>query len=212
MRRKTCRSHIILLIEGRLFLLIALGMILLLYFLGISEICKNPTSANILDGCLFIVFATVLMTLFGVVVCPFLWAKCFEKLIITDKFIEWRCLFMKTRRIPLPDIRYANIIAFKDGNIVKYDLYHSGFLSILLSSDPPPRIRIDKTRCSDTLIKFGCTEKVCRALAEALPEPMNRIFVSEVRQYESGRLGLRRARIRAKRRKSREKARKKAKK
>lgn len=212
MRRKTRRSHIILLTEGRLFLLIVLGIILLLYSLGVSEILKNPTSANILDGCLFILLATVLMILFSVVVCPFLWAKCFEKLIITDKFIEWRCLFMKTRRIPLSDIRYANIVSFKEGNAIKHDRYNTGFLSILLSSDPLPRIRIDKIKCSNTLIKFGCTPKVCKALAEALPAPMNRIFISEAREYESGRLGWRRAKIRAKRRKAREKARKKAKK
>ena len=107
---------------------------------------------------------------------------------------------MKSRRFELSDIRYSDIKAFTEGNVVKCDFYHTGFLYILLSKKSIPKMRVDKYRCTDDLIIFMFSRKLCECLAEALPEPTNLIFQARLPAFR-----------RADRQKERRKAKKKGK-
>lgn len=180
MKKKVFRAHMILCIEGRLFLFLAIIGFVCMDIIGILYIIQEK-SLQALLSCIIIYAIT---TSFFFIAIPFLWLKCFEKLIITDKYVIWKCLFMKSHKLALKDIKYANILAFKNGNIVKIDPYHTSFLSVLLSSELLPSVRIDKIHCSNTLIKFQCSKKLCQTLSNRISSPQNRIFQIRVDQYE----------------------------
>ena len=173
-RRRTFRTHIILVTEGRLFLFLMLLIWPMMLFGTVITLIKG-TDHPFLWVVALVIFISVTIGLFAVVL-PFFWPRCFGKLIVTDKTITWRCLFMKSRRIELSDIRYSDIRAFTEGNVVKCDFYHTGFLYILLSKKSIPQMRVDKYRCTDDLIIFMFSRKLCECLAEVLPEPTNLIF------------------------------------
>lgn len=179
MKKTVFRPHIILLIEGRLFLLLLLGVFATFDCWALWSMITD-FSLTALLACLLL---GAISAICGAICIPYFWHRCFEKLIITDTHIIWRCLFLKPHKIALADIRYANIHTFKEGNAVKNDFYHTGFESILLSADPVKDIRIDKIRTNERLIKFMCTQKLCQALGESLPEPYNRLFKIKVEYY-----------------------------
>ena len=206
--KKVFRVHPLLVVEGRLCCLLFVIGPLFIYYFGIVSVIENPGIPSVILCCA--VFAMFIS--FQIVGLPFLWINSFQKLVLTDEFVEWRCLFYKTRRLNISEIRYANVVAFTEGNAVNIDLYNTGFLSILLSSELLPTIRIDKIKCSDTLIKFSCSHQICIALAELLPAPLNQIFENQARQYEYSKEQSRKRRQKRKQRKAREKERRKSKK
>ena len=173
-RKRTFRTHIILVTEGRILLF------LFLFGFPFAAVVQILMALKYPDDCIFFIaffaFYLALFVLCFVVVFPFFWPRAFGKLIVTDKTITWRCLFMKSRRLELSDIRYSDIRAFTEGNVVKCDFYHTGFLYILLSKKSIPQMRVDKYRCTDDLIVFMFSRKLCECLAETLPEPTNLIF------------------------------------
>lgn len=173
-RKRTFRTHIILVTEGRILLF------LFLFGFPFAAVVQILMAVKYPDDCIFFIaffaFYLALFVLCFVVVFPFFWPRCFGKLIVTGRAITWRCLFMKSRRIELSDIRYSDIKAFTEGNVVKCDFYHTGFLYMLLSKKSIPQMRVDKYRCTDDLIIFMFSRKLCECLAEILPEPTNLIF------------------------------------
>ena len=179
-RKRTFRTHIIAVIEGRLFLFLVL---LLLPAMVIPPMLIVKDSDNRVLDIILSVFLLGIAILFFAVVLPSFWTKAFGKQIVTDKTITWRCLFMKSRRLELSDIRYSDIKAFTEGNVVKCDFYHTGFLYILLSKKSIPQMRVDKYRCTDDLIIFMFSRKLCECLAETLPEPTNLIFQARLPSF-----------------------------
>lgn len=100
----------------------------------------------------------------------YLWQLCFGKIIITDKYIRWRCLFCKSITLPVEEVKYTRVCTFSEGNMLySKNSYNAGFLYVLLSSSPLPGKRIDKIRCKGKLIRFMLTDKLCEALVQTLP-------------------------------------------
>ena len=203
-RRRTFRTHIILVTEGRLFLFLMLLIWPMILFGPVITLIKG-TDHPFLCVVALVIFIAVTFGLFAVVL-PFFWPRAFGKLIVTDKTITWRCLFMKSRRIELSDIRYSDIRAFTEGNVVKCDFYHTGFLYILLSKKSIPKMRVDKYRCTDDLIIFMFSRKLCECLAETLLEPTNLIFQARLPAFR--RADRQKERRKAKKKEKREKKKK----
>lgn len=192
--RKTLRTHLILVTEGRFFcLFITIGSAFFTY-----EMTKHA----ILDGSEFYVYCIFFWGM-DVAVCFLLrhfWPLCFGKMILAEHYVEWRCIFMRSVRIPYTELKYVTIRSFRDRNAVP-DLYSVGFEYVLLSSSPIPKQRIDKIRCGNGLIKFQLLDKGGIVLSEYLPAPYNRMFRSRAEAYL--REKERRARQREKRREKR---------
>lgn len=173
--KKVFRPHLVLLIEGRLLLLLlALGPLAMWY--GVFVVFRNGTQRMDMTIILFGLFVAAITGC-----CAWLewyfWYHCWGKLIITEDFVIWKCLFCQTVKIPISDIRYVDIRTFAEGNAVRNkDIYKTGFRYLLISSESFPKKRIDKIRSGDGLIKFRCNDKICQALYEALPDPYCRRF------------------------------------
>ena len=173
-KRQVFRPNIVLLVEGRLLLLILLGFPIYLA----CETCYSSIYLKLvnnipIDKTNILGFFILEIMLFSAAafLCHWLWQLCFGKLIITDEYIQWRCLFCKKITLPVEEIFYVKAISFTDGNYLKdYKIYNSNFEYALLSSEPLPNKRIDKIRCKDNLIRFMLTPDLCEALGEALPE------------------------------------------
>lgn len=174
--RKTLRTHLILVTEGRFFcFFIAIGSVFLTY-----EMTKHA----ILDGSEFYLYCIFAWGM-DVVVCLLLryfWPLCFGKLIFTERYVEWRCMFICSVKIPYTELKYVSIRAFDDGNVVP-DLYATGAEYVLLSTQPLPKARIDRIRCRKGLIKFQFLSKDAAVFCAYLPEPFNRMFRSRTEAY-----------------------------
>jgi len=173
MKKKVFRTHPVLVIEGRAFLLIlTIGASLLVYVMLTAE----------KSGELYI---DVLCYLFGIamvvgvaLVNVYFWRIIWGKLIITETGLVWKCLFCKKIYIPYNEIRYVELRAFKEGNSMRYcDLYRTGFMYMLISTDPLPRKNINRIESKGNLIKFPCfTKKIRDAMKEVLPSPFKSRF------------------------------------
>lgn len=186
------REHLVLVIEGRLFLLLLLFipivcLAVLLYF-GIVQ--------KVLLWSIILLFF-IITPLTGFVVYHF-WYRCFGKLVIRHDEIVWRCAFMNSCRIQRSECYYAGIESFTEGNIVA-DVHNSGFRSVFISTVPYPteyRGRINLLHNSDHFIKFPVSAKLCICLADWLPDPQNRVFISLSEQFHQEK--RRKERIKAK--------------
>ena len=171
--KKVFRTHIILVIEGRLLtsLFVITGPLMTLYLLW----C-------ILEGdfgmALLVFITNVFYYWLSIFALRYLWQQCWGKLIITEKYIIWRALFCKPIKITYDELRYVKLESFKDGNVYKNrDYYKTGFLYILLSSNPLPKMRIDKIYSKNKLIKFPLyNKKLGNTLFTVLPAPYNQYF------------------------------------
>ena len=183
--KRVFRSHPILLYGGRFFCWLTIVSLIVFCVIGLVAVFNSndeyPT--GIMVVCCGIVWG---LTVYYFKVCvPYLWVRCFEKLIISDECITWKCLFLKSRTIQLSDIRFQTIIALDKGNVIWLDLYGTGFKTIILSTDLQPIIRSsDKVRCTNSLIAFRWSIGLCKALAEAIPSPRNRLFENEVKRTD----------------------------
>lgn len=98
-------------------------------------------------------FFTLLMVVLGTYVVYILWPLCFGELTLTEGYVKWHALFMRSVKIPYSELRYVEIRHFDEGNVVP-DLYGTGQMYLLLSSKSLPQKRIDKIRSGDGLIKY----------------------------------------------------------
>jgi len=162
-KRTVVRSHIILLIEGRLLLLFCIGVSLWALWIAVSDI-RTFSFSEILPCLIFILlFAPAV-----IFVIHWFWQLCFYKLIVTDEYIQWRCLFCKSITLPIADVKYVKVTSFNEGNMLKdINMYHAQEY-VLLSTTPLPRKRIDKIRSGGNLIRVMYTTKLARVLGEAL--------------------------------------------
>jgi len=171
--KKVFRTHIILVIEGRLLLssIVITGPLMTLLLLW-----------RILEadfGMALLVFITNAFWYWSsIFILRYFWQQCWGKLIVTDKYIIWRCLFCRPIKITYDELRYVKLVSFQEGNVYKNrDYYKTGFLYMLLSSEPLPQMRIDKIHSKNKLIKFPLyNKKLGNTLFTALPDPYNRFF------------------------------------
>lgn len=114
------------------------------------------------------------------------WPLFFGELVITDTYIKWRCLFMRSCKLEFSEIKYMEIRAMGAENVVK-DIYNTGHEYLLISTEPLPDKILDKIRTSRKrrLIKFQMTPRIYRQLAEAMPEKYKSMF-----RYRAMRSGI----------------------
>ena len=155
-------------------------------------------------------FFTLLMVVLGTYVVYILWPLCFGELTLTEGYVKWHALFMRSVKIPYSELRYVEIRHFDEENVVP-DLYGTGQMYLLLSSKSLPKKRIDKIRSGDGLIKYQFLMRDAAVFSEYLPERYKPMFQPRAETYT--RAKEKRARDwqkwKAKRRKARKKRRKK---
>lgn len=142
MRKKyVVRTHPVLFFGGRLLL------VLFLAFMAATIILSF-----VFRHLIFVIDAIIFVPL-GIFVLYNFWHNCFGKLVITEKYVRYRCLFTLSVTLSAEDIKYIDIREFREGNVAapkngvcqKY---------LLLSSEPLPSKRIDKIKRNRKLIKF----------------------------------------------------------
>lgn len=196
------RTHPILLIEGRLFCLLGLGITLFLDGSTIYEWISTGTVSNL--GLSIVV--SLLCTLLAAVVFYHFWPQCFSRLILTDDAVIWRCLFMRPRKIAKDACRY---IGMKEAMMKreKGKWISTGAKWVWFSTEPFPEGKnISQLRTQKNFIKFPLSVRLSGALGEWLPQPKNLPFVQayETAQREKKRRMERRRRKREKHRQKRE--------
>ena len=153
---------------------------------------------------------TGVMTLLFAYSIYWLWPQCFGGVTLTEDYVKWHALFMRSVKVPYSELRYVEIRHFDEGNVVP-DLYGTGQMYLLLSSKSLPKKRIDKIRSGDGLIKYQFLMRDAAVFSEYLPERYKPMFQSRAGTYT--RAKEKRARDwqkwKAKRKKAREKRRKK---
>ena len=167
--------HIILLIEGRLLMLLAVWFLCFIIY-GLPEAAA--------EGPIYIVIAIAFIPLSLWAVYHF-WPLCFGELVVTETYVKWRCLFMRSCKLEFSEIKYMEIRAMGKEKVMKYDVYNSGYEYLLISTEPLPNKIIEKIRTSRKLIKFQVTPRICRQLAEAMPEKYKSMF-----SWRANRAGL----------------------
>lgn len=155
---------------------------------------------------------TCVMTLLFAYNIYWLWPLCFGELTLTEDYVKWHALFMRSVKIPYSELRHVEIRQFREGNVMRNaDLYRTGQEYVLMSVDSLPKTRIDKIRSGDGLIKYQFLMRDAAVFGEYLPERYKPMFQSRAEAYT--RAKEKRARDwqkwKAKRRKAREKRRKK---
>ena len=153
---------------------------------------------------------TGVMTLLFAYSIYWLWPQCFGEVTLTEDYVKWHALFMRSVKVPYSELRYVEIRHFDEGNVVP-DLYGTGQMYLLLSSKSLPKKRIDKIRSGDGLIKYQFLMRDAAVFSEYLPERYKPMF--QLRAEADTRAKEKRARDwqkwKAKRKKVREKRRKK---
>lgn len=76
---------------------------------------------------------TCVMTLLSAYSIYWLWPLCFGELTLTEGYVKWHALFMRSVKVPYSELRYVEIRHFDEGNVVP-DLYGTGQMYLLLSS------------------------------------------------------------------------------
>ena len=201
-KRQAFWTHPVLLIGGRLFCLLGLGITL---FLDGSTIYEW-ISTGAVTGLGLSIVASLLCTLLAAVVFYHFWPQCFSRLILTEDAVIWKCLFMWPRKIQKEECRYIGIkeamVEHSKGNWVS-----TGVKWVWFSTQPfPERKNISQVRTEKNFIKFPLSVRLSGVLGEWMPEPKNLPFVQfyETAQREKMCRADRRKRRRKKRQKKRE--------
>ena len=157
-------------------------------------------------------FFTLLMVVLGTYVVYILWPLCFGELTLTEGYVKWHALFMRSVKIPYSELRHVEIRQFREGNVMQNaDLYRTGQEYVLMSVDSLPKTRIDKIRSGDGLIKYQFLMRDAAVFSEYLPERYKPMFQSRAETYTRAKEKQARdwQKWKAKRKKAREKRRKK---
>ena len=140
------------------------------------------------------------------------WPLSFGKVTLTENYVKWHALFMRSVKIPYSELRHVEIRQFREGNVMRNaDLYRTGQEYVLMSVDSLPKTRIDKIRSGDGLIKYQFLMWDAAVFSEYLPERYKPMFQSRAEAYTRAKEKQARdwQKWKAKRKKAREKRRKK---
>ena len=171
--KKVFRPHIILVTEGRFFLLFMIATVTYMTYMFISAAFFRGEINYIFVFFLFFAFGLDFLTIW---LMRYFWQLIWGKLILEEEMIIWRCIFCKTVKMKYTDIKYVGIRGMGKRNVVHVDVYHTGFRYLLISSITPPSKPIDKIRCRNGVIKWAVSEKVCEALKEKVPPQWKNII------------------------------------
>ena len=163
MRRKVIRPHIVLCTSGRIFLILLLVVPAYLLYVTMRSCLLNPTlwpAALVWIG--VIVLDIWIISIF--------WQQVWGKLIFKQDYLVWRCLFCKSVKLYYSEIGMVVIRNFGNRNVVKADLYHTGFRFVLISKSPMlPQKSIDKIKCKEGIIKWQVFDGNLHILRDNLP-------------------------------------------
>ncbi len=177
--KKVFRSHIILLLEGRLFCFIML-FCLALFGYAIVQCFREK---EILSFIMFLFLEIVAVLIFYATFWRFFWPLIWGKLIIDDTGVKWKCLFKKSIFLSWNECKYVGFETFTEGNVIKVDFYNTGFRYIYFSTTPYPKEfsgKINKLNCKEGFIKFfSVNEKICSAVLEHIDVPALKTFTEE---------------------------------
>ena len=206
-KRKTLYPHIFLLTEGRLGCVVFALFPIWFLLMEVKSLALGGFNFADLLG-IVISSAVIAATFFYFI--PHYWPLCFGKLTLTEGYVKWHALFMRSVKIPYSELRYVEIRHFDEGNVVP-DLYGTGQMYLLLSSKSLPKKRIDKIRSGDGLIKYQFLMRDAAVFSEYLPERYKPMFQSRAETYTRAKEKQARdwQKWKAKRKKAREKRRKK---
>ena len=124
-----------------------------------------------------IVIFLFIMGFFSTFILNYFWQQAWGKLILEEDKIVWRCLFRRKIEIKYTDIKRVVTRDFGSRNVVKVDVYKTGFQWLLISTDYGlPSKPIDKIKCKEGLIKWRNSDKVCRAMREFFPDRFRSVF------------------------------------
>lgn len=197
--RKTLYPHIFLLTGGRIGgLVIALFPCYLVYIL----IHEHLAAFYYICALSMIVPCIIGVYLF--------WPLSFGKVTLTENYVKWHGIFMRSIKIPYSELRYVEIRRIDEKHDVP-DLYGNGHMYLLLSSKPLPQKPVEKIRSGDGLIKYQFLMRDAQTLSEFIPEPFDRMFRTRAEIYAREKKAMARdwQKWKAKRKKAREKRRKK---
>lgn len=167
--KKVFYPHTILLVLGRFLTLLfsLLPLCCMIYTIWIFIVQQDVTF-------LTLTFAIGIPEAGGIWVSCYFWRHSWGKLIVTDTAIVWKCLFCKTVKLDISEIKDVSIISFSEGNAVKLDLYNTGFRYIILSETNIPYIRADKIKCRPGIIKFAYSDSLRDLLQVKLPRKLGK--------------------------------------
>ena len=205
--RKTLYPHVILLV-ARLFWLAGIVFSLVLICWAVEDVIQNGLHFE--NGLMYSFLA--LIFILGGYAAFHLWPLIFGELTLTEGYVKWHALFMRSVKIPYSELRHVEIRQFRDGNVMRNaDLYRTGQEYVLMSADPLPKTRIDKIRSGDGLIKYQFLMRDAAVFGEYLPERYKPMFQSRAETYTRAKEKQARdwQKWKAKRKKTREKRRKK---
>ena len=161
--------HLILLIEGRLFLLILVGCEVYFIYLLINSIGTSELLYSLILAIMFLPLEYFVLKRF--------WPLCFGELVVTDSYVKFKGMFMHSCTLCFDDIKYICIRQMGNENVVKYDLYNTGFMYLLMSARQLPNIPLEKITNSKDVIKFQVTPRICAKLAQAMPSKYSSMFL-----------------------------------
>lgn len=197
-KRKTLYPHVILLVARLMCLMFVAIPIVLIY-------------GMIVEGFKVWYFViTCVMTLLFAYNIYWLWPLCFGELTLTEDYVKWHALFMRSVKIPYSELRHVEIRQFREGNVMRNaDLYRTGQEYVLMSVDSLPKTRIDKIRSGDGLIKYQFLMWDAAVFSEYFPERYKPMFQSRAETYTRAKEKQARdwQKWKAKRKKAREKRR-----
>lgn len=90
---------------------------------------------------------TGVMTLLFAYSIYWLWPQCFGEVTLTEDYVKWHALFMRSIKIPYSELRYVEIRRIDEKHDVP-DLYGNGHMYLLLSSKPLPQKRLKKSEAA----------------------------------------------------------------
>ncbi|MBQ7956603.1 MAG: hypothetical protein IJ279_01090 [Clostridia bacterium] len=180
--KKTFRSHIILVTEGRLFCLLMLFWFVIFY----QPVIQGFREKEYFSLIIFFVLVILLEVFFYVAFGKFIWPLVWGKLIVNDKGVRWRCLFKKSVFLSWDECKYIGFEAFTVGNVVKADIYKTGFSYIYFSTTPYPKEfsgKINKLNCKEGFIKFfPVNAKMCSEVLEHKDVPVLETYVEQYKR------------------------------
>lgn len=206
-KRKTLYPYVILLV-ARLFWLAGIVFSLVLICWAVEDVVQNGLHFE--NGLMYSFLA--LIFILGGYAAFHLWPLIFGELTLTEDYVKWHALFMRSVKIPYSELRHVEIRQFREGNVMRNaDLYRTGQEYVLMSVDSLPKTRIDKIRSGDGLIKYQFLMRDAAVFSEYLPERYKPMFQSRAEAYTRAKEKQARdwQKWKAKRKKAREKRRKK---
>ena len=166
MKKRTFRTHYILLIGGRFFIL----LLLLFPLFMLSIFVRDYDTLTIFEIIISITFILGLLLL-CLWVAKYLWHQCWGKIKLKNDSIVWKCFLCRSVEIPYENIKYVTVNSFVNENVYRsVDIYRTGFLYIIISTGEVPKDSVHKIHTKQGVIKFNYSKKLAEALINKIPQ------------------------------------------